>query len=203
MRVNLPNQLTLLRLVLAVVFFAILGGYSQRQPQVWRLDVSLAIFIVAGITDYLDGYFARKQNQITALGRILDPVVDKVLVCGGFIFLAGPAFCTADGVNITGLKGWMVVVIFGRELLVTGLRGFSESRGVQFGAEFVGKAKMWVQSVTIGVLLLAVGHRGVGPAPNIDLTQQVFVWLTVAITVASLVTYLIKARVILSETSRP
>lgn len=202
MKINLPNQLTLLRLVLAIVFFAILSGYSQRQPQTWRLDVSLAIFIVAGITDYLDGYFARKHNQVTALGRILDPVVDKVLVCGGFIFLAGPAFCKADGVNITGVREWMVVVILGRELLVTGLRGFSESRGIQFGAEFVGKAKMWIQSVTIGVLLLAVGHRGVGPAPNIDLMQQAFVWLTVVVTVASLATYLIKARSILSETSR-
>lgn len=203
MKINLPNQLTLLRLVLAIVFFAILSGYSHRQPQAWRLDVCLIIFIVAAITDYLDGYFARKQNQVTALGRILDPVVDKVLVCGGFIFLAGPAFCTADGVNITGLGEWMVVVIVGRELLVTGLRGFSESRGIKFGAEFVGKAKMWIQSVTIGVLLLAVGHRGVGPAPNIDLTQQAFVWLTVVVTVASLATYLIKARAILSETSRP
>lgn len=203
MKVNLPNQLTLFRLILAVVFFVLLARYSQRQPRSWLLDVCFGIFIVACITDYLDGYFARKQNQVTAFGRVLDPVVDKVLVCGAFIFFAGPAFCNAAGDNITGIQAWMVVVILCRELLVTGLRSFSEARGINFGAEFVGKAKMWIQSVTIGVLLFAVARRGVGASPRADLIQSIFVWATIAVTAASLVTYLVKARAILSETTRP
>ncbi|MEE9293945.1 MAG: CDP-diacylglycerol--glycerol-3-phosphate 3-phosphatidyltransferase [Phycisphaerae bacterium] len=201
MKVNLPNQITLARLVLAIIFFIVLGQYSQQEPQSWLLDTCLAMFVIAAATDWLDGYYARKKNQITALGRILDPFVDKVLVCGAFVLLAGPSFCDADGGNVTGLETWMVVVIFGRELLVTGLRGFSESQGVQFGAEIVGKAKMWIQSVTIVVLLLAVAHGDAEHGLALFRVQQVFVWLTVLITAASLVTYIIKVKALLIEAS--
>ena len=202
MKVNLPNQLTLLRLILAIVFFAILSGYSQRQPQPWRLDVSLVIFIVAAITDYLDGYFARKHNQVTALGRILDPVVDKVLVCGGFIFLAGPAFCTVDGVNITGLREWMVVVIFGRELLVTGLRGFSEARGISFAASLHGKLKMWMQCIAAPAILLLVAHEATWAGGSwASVTNSVLVWLTVIVTTLSMIQYLGRAKYILEESA--
>lgn len=203
MKINLPNRITLLRLVIAIVFFALLSRHSQYQPQPALLYVCLGLFIVAAVTDILDGYLARKQNQITALGRVLDPFVDKVLVCGAFIFLVGPGFCVADGRNITGLQPWMVVVVLGRELLVTGLRGFSESRGVEFGAEFVGKAKMWIQSVTVGVLLLLVAMFGAEDDTSIHVIKLVFVWLTVVVTAGSLLTYLIKAKDILSEASRP
>ncbi len=201
MKVNLPNQITLARLALAIVFFVILGQYSQRDPNRVLLDVGVVLFIVAAATDWLDGYYARKRNQVTALGRILDPFVDKVLVCGAFIILAGPAFCELDGRNVTGLRSWMVVVILGRELLVTGLRGFSESQGVQFGAEYVGKAKMWIQSVTVAVLLLAVAHGQPIEGEAQFQIQQLFIWLTVLITAASLVTYLVKAKNLLLETS--
>lgn len=201
MKVNLPNRITLARLVLAIVFFVILGQYSQRDPSPLLLDIGVTIFIIAAATDWLDGYYARKRNEITALGRILDPFVDKVLVCGAFIFLAGPSFCGVDGRNVTGLRSWMVVVVLGRELLVTGLRGFSESRGIQFGAEYVGKAKMWIQSVTIAVLLIAVAHGSAIEGQWVPRVQQFLVWLTVAITAASLVTYLVKAKKLLLETS--
>jgi len=202
MRINLPNQITILRLILAIIFFVALAQYSQLSPRPSLLYVGLGLFAVAAVTDFLDGYLARKRNQVTALGRVLDPFVDKILVCGAFVFLAGPAFCAAGGRNVTGLQAWMVVVILGRELLVTGLRGFSESRGVQFGAEFVGKAKMWIQSITVIVLLLIVALFGEA-AGNVLVVQSVLVWLTVVITAGSLFTYLIKARDILSETSRP
>jgi CDP-diacylglycerol---glycerol-3-phosphate 3-phosphatidyltransferase len=203
MKVNIPTQITLSRLVLAVIFFILMGQYSQREPNSTLLDVCLAMFIVAAATDWLDGYYARKWDQVTALGRILDPFVDKVLVCGAFVFLAGPGFCRADGLNVTGLQPWMIVVILGRELLVTGLRGFSESKGVEFGAEFVGKAKMWMQSVTVCVVLFSVAHW---PAPadgSVSYLLHGFVWSTVLITAASLVTYLIKAKSLLFEASRP
>ncbi len=199
MMVNLPNQITLARLALAIIFFVTLGQYSQRDPSPLLLDIGLAMFIVAAATDWLDGYYARKRNEVTALGRILDPFVDKVLVCGSFIILAGPAFCDATGRNVTELKPWMVVVILGRELLVTGLRGFSESRGVQFGAEYVGKAKMWIQSVTIALLLIAAAHLQTDDTGWFGIVPQVFVWATVAITAASLATYIIKARSLFSE----
>ncbi len=202
MIVNLPNGITLVRLMLAIVFFCVVAQYTQRDPTASLLYVALATFIVAAATDFLDGYYARKRDEVTAFGRVLDPFVDKVLVCGAFIFLAGPGFCTEAGVNVTGLKPWMVVLILGRELLVTGLRGFFESRGTAFGAEFVGKAKMWIQSITVGVLLLATALSGEQPGRNVLLLNAVFVWLTIVVTSASLVTYLAKSRAVFAEASR-
>lgn len=202
MRINLPNQLTLGRIVLAIAFFILLAQYSQRDPKSWILYVSLGIFIVAAATDFLDGHLARRQNQVTALGRVLDPFADKVLVCGAFVFFISPTFWSDAGDNVTGVEAWMVVVIIGRELFVTGLRGFSEAQGISFGAEFIGKAKMWTQSITVGVLLFLVARRGLGPSPNADLIQQAFIWLTVVVTAASLVSYLIKAKAIILDASR-
>ena len=132
--INLPNQITLARLGLAIVFFVLLSQYSQITHNTLLLDIAAAIFIVAAVTDILDGYLARKWGQVTALGRVLDPLVDKVLVCGAFILFVGPGFVDSDGQNVTAVRSWMVVVIVGRELLVTGLRGFSESIGKSFGA---------------------------------------------------------------------
>lgn len=195
MVLNLPNQITLARLLLAIVFFVLLGQYTHRDPSPRLLIVCATMFVIAAGTDWLDGYYARKRNEITALGRILDPFVDKVLVCGAFIFLAGPGFCGISGRNVTGLQTWMIVVILGRELLVTGLRGFSESRGVQFGAEFVGKAKMWIQSVTVVFLLVAVSADA-STEGTAHLLRVSFAWLTVIVTAASLVTYLFKARML-------
>jgi CDP-diacylglycerol---glycerol-3-phosphate 3-phosphatidyltransferase len=200
MPLNLPNRITLARLVLTIIFFAVIAQYSHRAPQSWLLDLGLVIFIVAAATDFLDGYYARKRNQVTALGRILDPFVDKVLVCGAFVFLSGPGFCDEAGYNVTGVRSWMIVLIVGRELLVTGLRGFSESRGIEFGAAFVGKAKMWVQTVTICVLLLCVALGASGSNSTLDYVQSAFVWLTVLATTASLMTYLVKSRHIFTET---
>ncbi len=199
MTVNLPTQITLSRLVLTIVFLVLLGQYSQRSPQSWILYVGLGVFVVAAATDYLDGYLARKRNEVTALGRILDPFVDKVLVCGAFVFLAGPAFCDANGFNVTFLRPWMLVVILGRELLVTGLRGFSESRGIEFGAGYVGKVKMWIQSITVGVILLAVASRGLESRPGLEMLVAIFVWMMVLVTAASLVTYLMKSRAVLTD----
>src|SRR5436853_283453 len=123
---NLPNQLTALRFLLAVVLFVLIG----EEQWLW----SAAVFAVAAFTDWLDGYAARRMGLMSTLGRNLDPLVDKVLVCGAFIMLLPypPAR--------TGLAAWMVVVVVGRELVVTGLRSYLESRGARFGADWTGKA---------------------------------------------------------------
>ena len=127
---NLPNQLTSLRLVLAVVMFALIA---------WdHFVTSFVLFVVAASTDWLDGYYARKYGQVTTLGRILDPFADKVIICGTFIFLvAVPETLAAT----YGLRPWMVVVIVGRELLVTALRSFIEDRGSDFSAKMVGQVE--------------------------------------------------------------
>ncbi|UCG34235.1 MAG: CDP-alcohol phosphatidyltransferase family protein [Phycisphaerales bacterium] len=204
MLLNLPNQITVGRLVLAVAFLIVVNFYDAKRPDDcrWMLDVCTVLFIVAGLSDILDGYLARSRNQVTSLGRILDPFVDKVLICGAFAFFAGPHFVDETGRNVTGVQMWMVVLILGRELLVTGLRGFSEARGAQFGAGISGKTKMLVQSVTAVVILMSVARSGVvfGQSFN-DVLRPVMVWLTVAATAFSLLSYLWRARSTLLEQS--
>jgi CDP-diacylglycerol--glycerol-3-phosphate 3-phosphatidyltransferase len=204
MSINLPNQITIGRLLLAVVFFALLAQYDHRAGQTWLLDVGFVLFVVAALTDILDGYLARKYDQITSLGRILDPFVDKVLVCGTFVLLAGPSFLSPDGRHVvTGVQAWMVVLILGRELLVTGLRGFSESIGRDFGANVYGKAKMWVQSVTAPTIIIVVAHeRTAFSAPFFYWLRYGLLWLTVIVTTLSMTSYLLNARHFL-EASRP
>jgi CDP-diacylglycerol--glycerol-3-phosphate 3-phosphatidyltransferase len=200
MKINLPNQITLGRLILAVVFFVLLAQFDIQHPRIWLLDLCFALFIVAALTDWLDGYLARKHNQVTAFGRVLDPFVDKVLVCGTFVFLAGPAFVNDAGRNVTYVAPWMVVLILGRELLVTGLRGFSESRGTAFGASVYGKAKMVIQSVTAPTLIFFVAHIDASSAgPSLAWIKIALVWLTVAITTLSMIFYLVQSKHVLSE----
>jgi CDP-diacylglycerol--glycerol-3-phosphate 3-phosphatidyltransferase len=146
---NLPNQLTAARLVLAIVLFALIDF------QVWLWCV--AVFAVAAATDWFDGYLARKQGLSTALGRIFDPLVDKILICGAYIFLlVVPA---ADGKILsarTGLLPWMVTVVVGRELVITGMRSFFENRGVSFGADWLGKTKMGLQCAVLFAVFVAL-----------------------------------------------
>src|SRR5262245_58107892 len=128
---NLPNQLTATRLALAFVLFALIAAESWIG--------CIVVFAVAALTDWLDGYLARKQGLISTLGRNLDPLVDKVLICGAYIFLL--PFGLADG----WLLPWMVTVIVARELIITSLRSFLETRGALFGADWLGKLKMFLQ----------------------------------------------------------
>lgn len=141
---NLPNQVTATRLVLSIVLFVLLS-YEQFA---W----GFALFVLAASTDWLDGYFARKYGLVTALGRVLDPFVDKVIVCGTFIYLAA-----VDG---SGVMPWMVVVIVGRELLVTAIRSQVEGQGGDFSANMAGKLKMLLQCIAAGVSLFSLAYVG-------------------------------------------
>ncbi len=140
---NLPNQLTSLRLLLSVVLFGLISAEYYI--------AAFVLFLIAVGTDWLDGYYARKYNQVTTLGRILDPFADKVIVCGTFIFiLVAPGMYQEPW----GLQAWMVVVIIGRELLVTALRSFLEERGSDFSANLSGKLKMVLQCAAAGSALV-------------------------------------------------
>jgi len=201
MRINLPNQITIARLLMAIVFFACLAQFDARraEPRLWLLDVSAALFIVAGLTDIVDGYLARKQNQETSFGRVLDPFVDKMLIIGAYILLAGEGFVDRDGLKVSDVAGWMVVVILGRELLVTSLRGVTEASGQSFGATVYGKVKMFLQSLTVGWVLLTLAHPG---APAFFAACRPFlVYLTVVVTLVSVLPYLRMARGVLMQTS--
>jgi CDP-diacylglycerol--glycerol-3-phosphate 3-phosphatidyltransferase len=199
---NVPNQITIARFVLAVVFCVLLAQYSQRDPKPWMLDLAAGLFIVAAATDFLDGYLARKWQLVTPLGRILDPLVDKLLVCGAFILFVGPEFVDSDGNNVTEMKTWMVVFIVGREMLVTSLRGFNESMGKAFGASIHGKLKMWMQSIAAPAILLVVAHEGTSiPLETARAIKLVLVWATVIVTALSMFQYLIRSRYILEESA--
>lgn len=150
---NLPNAITLSRLLLSVVLFAMMG-----YPGLWL--TSAGLFVLAASTDFLDGYFARKYGQVTTLGRIMDPFVDKIIVCGAFIFLLEKKVVVdVDGVRQTigsGVSAWMVLVVIGREMFVTSLRGFMEQHGIDFSADKTGKTKMLLQCVAVTVSLMSM-----------------------------------------------
>ena len=179
---NLPNQLTTARLILAVIMFVLIA---------WEhYTASTVLFIIAAGTDWLDGYFARKYNQVTNLGRILDPFADKVIVCGTFIFLIAIPQTLATPL---GLRPWMVVAIVGRELLVTALRSFIEDRGSDFSAKWSGKIKMVLQCLSAVVCLVFLEFTRSSAPEWLWLLLVASVWLTVIVTVYSGLVYVLAA----------
>jgi CDP-diacylglycerol--glycerol-3-phosphate 3-phosphatidyltransferase len=207
---HVPNLLTGGRLVLAVVFFVMLSFYQyEGRGDPWFLNIAFLIYLVALITDFLDGYLARKWKVEGAFGRVVDPFVDKVLVLGSFIFFAGKNFIIPETAtpgagpsmvvkSITGVAPAMVVIILGRELLVTVLRSVSEKGGQNFGAEFSGKLKMVFQSVTILVILVYVNYLSWLQSHSLDRyatwLRDFCIWVTIGITILSGALYLRRAR---------
>lgn len=214
-RQRLPNMLTMARLVLAVAFFILLQWYHYPATSPWLLNVAVIVFIIAAITDALDGYLARKWDVVSPFGRVMDPVCDKVLVLGALIFLAGPNFIAVDpgsvagettdaGIRTTMLSGiypWMVVVIVARELLVTSIRGLMESSGIEFGAKAIGKYKMILQSVVVPVVLLLVANADPLQHTWSRMIRDSLVYVTVIVTVLSGVPYVTAAWAALSAPS--
>ena len=185
---NLPNQLTITRLALSIVLF----GFIAWQ---WYLT-SLVLFIIAASTDWLDGYFARKYGMVTTLGRILDPFADKVIICGTFVFLVA---IPNSGLHELGLQAWVVVLVVGRELLITGLRSFLEQQGADFSASMSGKLKMVAQCVCAGTSLAYLAWpttMGVSVAEIpawLPMMVRISVWATVVLTAYSGVAYIVAA----------
>ncbi len=179
---NVPNQLTVLRLLLSVALFVLIAFEYYL--------TSFFVFAVAAGTDWLDGYYARKYGQVTTLGRILDPFVDKIIVCGTFIFLAA--------VEGSGVVPWMAVVVVGRELLVTALRSFLEGEGADFSAAMAGKLKMVVQCLAVLVSLYALYHGQPYPLA-LDWALAISVWAAVLLTLYSGASYVHRAYLLLTR----
>ncbi len=168
---NLPNQLTAMRLGLSVVLFVLIT---------WKIYFpAFIVFLVAASTDWVDGYLARRYGMVTTLGRILDPFADKIIVCGSFVFL------NAIHDLQPYLAAWMVVVIIGRELLVTALRSFLEQRGSDFSAVMSGKLKMVLQCVAIGTSLFYLSYLPDTPPTVIEWLLVGSIWSAVALTIYS------------------
>lgn len=202
---QVPNALTLFRLVLAMVFFLVLNQYRYGTGTAVEdhtcLLVAMVLFIFAAVTDWLDGYLARKWNVETTFGRIMDPFCDKVLVLGAFIYLSGPRFIIPQAVErgdfftmVSGVYPWMVALMLARELLVTSIRGQMESQGVKFGAQLWGKIKTVLQLIAVPIIILLVwldpfkaGHEWMG------YVRDVLVYACVVATVFSGWPYVVSA----------
>jgi CDP-diacylglycerol--glycerol-3-phosphate 3-phosphatidyltransferase len=170
---NVPNTLTVSRLVLALGVFALIAFEFYA----W----ALLLFLLASATDALDGYFARLLKQDTPLGRQLDPLIDKVIVAGCYIYLA-----TIPG---TGVMPWMVTAIVVRELLIQGLRSHLEGQGQPFGARTAGKLKTVVQCASIAAVLLVLCWLPPSPPFLLFLARDILTWLAVALTLYSGLSY--------------
>jgi len=191
-----PNLLTAGRFFMAIGFFVVLAFYQAEREAAWPvLDVALVIFLVAVATDVVDGYLARRMGHQTTFGRIADPFVDKIIICGAMVYFIGGEFIRRDGVNVTGWQTWMVVVVLARELLVTGMRSFSESHSIPFAATLSGKVKMFLQCVAVTWTLLYVGHwaGAAEPAAWKIIGRDISIWTATLFTGVSGLVYIKRA----------
>ncbi|MEI7766038.1 MAG: CDP-alcohol phosphatidyltransferase family protein [Phycisphaerae bacterium] len=201
---HIPNIITVARLALTVVFFILL---HQNQPDNFTRTMwtAFGVFVVAAVTDFIDGYLARTWQVESAFGRVVDPFVDKIMICGAFIFFCSPYFINdtmlhkfvvkGSDWSVTGVRPWMAVVLIGREFLITSIRGLAEAQGIDFRADWAGKIKMFCQSVAVGAVLvdLAVSF-GQEPVQFVRWTRDIMIWITLITTVASAGGYLWRAR---------
>lgn len=191
-----PNRITLLRFLGSLVLFFILSMWGESTPDALAVYIDICFWLFIGIaaTDYLDGYLARRGNQITSFGRIADPFVDKVLVIGTMVFLA-----VLDW-SRPWFPAWIVVVVVAREFLVTGIRGYVESQGLAFPADWFGKIKMIVQCIAIGVVLGLYAFEWPEPLRRFLVwAGHVFVWGTLITSVGSGTSYVLKTRHLLAR----
>jgi CDP-diacylglycerol--glycerol-3-phosphate 3-phosphatidyltransferase len=177
---NLPNKLTLFRVILIpfFVFFLLcpwFEGYGNY--------IALAIFIVASITDFLDGRIARKYNLVTNFGKFMDPLADKLLVCSALICL----------VELSRLPAWIAIIIIAREFIISGFRLIAADNGIVIAASYWGKFKTVSQMLM--VILLILDFDGV----FLGLLTVIVTYLALALTVISLVDYIIKNKDVLKE----
>jgi CDP-diacylglycerol--glycerol-3-phosphate 3-phosphatidyltransferase len=190
-----PNRITAIRFGGAMILFVLFTAWGEGPGPVevgpgWMTQITFWLFLLIALSDYLDGYLARRDNLVSAFGRIADPFVDKVLVLGSMIFL------TVMPWSRQWFPAWIVVVVLAREFLVTGIRSYVESQGESFAADGFGKIKMVVQCLAIGFVLGRVAF----PWEKIGIQLEwlswctyVLVWATLATSIGSGFTYIRKA----------
>ena len=175
---NTPNKLTVARMIIVPFLVVFLltgwGGDANRY-------ISLALFVVASVTDWFDGYLARKNNLVTNFGKFMDPLADKLLVCSAMICM----------IELNRLPAWFVIIIIAREFIISGFRLIAAENGVVIAANYWGKFKTVSQMVMIILLILNFG--GV-----FEILTQIFVWVSLALTVISLITYIVQNKSVLS-----
>ena len=182
---NLPNKLTVFRVILIVPFVVLLlGGYEG-----WMGDLSaytdyiaLAIFIIASLTDMLDGKIARKYNLITNFGKFMDPLADKLLVCSAMICLTA----------MERIPAWIVIIIISREFVISGFRLIASDNGVVIAASWWGKFKTTFQMVMVILMIANI--------EALSIVTDIVMWISLILTVVSLVDYLMKNKEVMKGT---
>lgn len=176
---NFPNKLTILRVIMIPFFVAALlydGGANQNMRY-----VAAALFIIASLTDMLDGKIARKYNLVTNFGKFMDPLADKLLVCSALICM----------IELRELPAWMVIIIISREFIISGFRLVASDNGVVIAASYWGKFKTTFQMIGVVLLIFNI--------PALSTLTTIIVWIALALTVISLVDYIVKNAGVLTE----
>lgn len=175
---NLPNKLTMFRVLLIPFFivFLLMPGIPAGK---W---IALAVFIIASLTDLLDGHIARKYNLVTNFGKFMDPLADKLLVCSALICL----------IELDRIPSWMVILIIAREFVISGFRLIASDNGVVIAASYWGKFKTTFQMIAVCLLIADIAV--------LSLITTIITWIAVILTVVSLIDYLIKNKDVMKET---
>lgn len=181
----LPNILTFARIVLTVIFLVMILYSPSVENRPFFLDIAFVIFLIAGLTDIIDGKIARKFNVVSKLGRMMDPLADKVLVCGAFICFAiigEPKLFNLPDVTLKIILWSVAGILALREVYVTVLRHIAEAHGVNFAAAGSGKLKMFLQSFAIGTVLVKIAHVQTALWGDWFTTAAFILMLTITIT---------------------
>ena len=176
---NLPNKLTILRVIMIPFFVAFLM-LEDGANTTYRY-IAAALFIIASLTDLLDGKIARKYNLVTNFGKFMDPLADKLLVCSALICM----------IELGQLPAWMVIIIISREFIISGFRLVASDNGVVIAASYWGKFKTTFQMIGVVLLILNI--------PALSMVTDIVIWIAVALTVISLVDYIVKNAGVLKE----
>ena len=175
---NTPNKLTIARMIIVpfLVIFLLTGWGGEANRY-----ISLTLFVVASVTDWFDGYLARKNNLVTNFGKFMDPLADKLLVCSAMICM----------IDLKRLPAWFVIIIIAREFIISGFRLIAAENGIVIAANYWGEFKTASQMIMI--ILLILHFDGI-----FVILEQIFIWLSLALTIISLITYIWQNRTVLS-----
>ena len=179
---NLPNKLTVLRMVLVPFFVATLLLSQNNESLKW---VALVLFVVASLTDFADGYIARKYNLITNFGKFMDPLADKILTISGMICL----------IELGRIPSWIVVIIVAREFIISGFRLVAAENGVVIAANYWGKLKTNFQKTNFQMAMIILMIMNI---PQLQLLTNIVMWIALALTLISLWTYIMANKQVLA-----
>ena len=176
---NLPNKLTVVRMAIVPFFVATLLMSGSNESLKW---VALILFVIASLTDFADGYIARKYNLVTNFGKFMDPLADKILTISGMICL----------IELGRIPSWIVIIIVAREFAISGFRLIAADNGIVIAASYWGKFKTTFQMIMIILMILNI--------PQLQLLTNIIMWVALALTIISLCDYIMKNKQVISQT---